>query len=63
MMIQLKGGPHDGTIIDWSGGDVATFPAGPPILDFSVITVEPFREDVHIYRRSLKTPTIFVYQP
>lgn len=61
-IITLIGGPADGHRIGWRGGDVFKL-APTPRLDFSVQTVEPFSRDDHIYRRSLNTTNLFVYQP
>jgi hypothetical protein len=62
MNVTFYGGPKDGQVMAFAHGDIVTFQAGPPVIDFSVPTVEPIQE-THLYRRSLKTPSIFVYQP
>ena len=61
--ISLYGGPRDSEVLEYGGGDTVEFPAAPPMIDFSVQTTDPIRHETHIYRRSLRTPSIFVFQP
>lgn len=63
MKVVLYGGPRDGETFDFAHGDIVELPAGPPSLDFSVQTVDPVRYEKHTYRRSLRSPHIFVFQP
>lgn len=63
MNVQLIGGPFDGQLVEWIGGDIIEMWNRRSTLDFSVPTVEPIRRDVSIYRQSVKTPQIFVFQP
>jgi hypothetical protein len=63
MTVTFVGGPRDGQTMTFAHGDIVEFPAGPPQIDFSAPTVDPIRRDTYIYRRSLRTPSIFVFQP
>lgn len=63
MKVVLIGGPMDGREFTFAHGDTIAFPAEPPQLDFSVQTVNPIRMNTHLYRRSLRSPNVFVYQP
>lgn len=66
-MITLSGGPFDGETHPDVAGDILNMqpPLGAPriVLDFSVPTVEPFRIERCVYRRSLGNPNIYVFQP
>lgn len=61
--IILEGGPAHGKTMAWSGGDELHIEVTRPVIDFSVPTCDPIRFDPAIYRRSLRSRSIFVYQP
>jgi hypothetical protein len=61
--ITLIGGPLDGQSGEWAGGGDTVEVNMPAVLDFSVLTTDPFRCDKLIYRRSLRTRSLFVFQP
>lgn len=61
--ITLFGGPADGRNVQWAGDEFFRVNLGAPVLDFSVGTVEPFRPHEAVYRRSVVTPSVYVYQP
>lgn len=61
--VTLVGGPFDGRGINWRGGDQIQMELGRPVLDFSVPTTEPVRYSYALYRRSLVTRHLFVFQP
>jgi hypothetical protein len=64
MNVTFVGGPKDGLTMAFAHGDTVEFPSDlPPVIDFSVQTVDPIRRETHLYRRSLRNPAIFVYQP
>jgi hypothetical protein len=62
--IRLVGGPCDGQRINWAGGDELRIQAGPPVIDFSLPTVDCIRPTLEaVYRQSIVTDTVFVWQP
>jgi len=64
--ISLCGGPGDGQVFEWDGGDLlryfdlraASHSSGEEVR----VTLLP-RSAEHFYRRSTVTPAIFVFQP
>lgn len=65
MMISLVGGPLDGARMDWAGGDIFSAFDRPPL---SLVVTDGERKpeaprEAAMYRRSLVTNTIFVFQP
>lgn len=63
--IKLYGGPRDGETLGWLGCDTVEFPVikrEPAHVDFSAPN-EPVPCETALYRRSLKSPSIFVFQP
>ena len=61
--IVLQGGPADGRCMVWNGGDELHVASRPAVIDFSVPTVDPVRFNEVVYRRSLVSRNIFVFQP
>lgn len=66
-MVTLVGGPADGETMRWSGGDVfehiALQPVGPVLVANGRMAPVNFAPSRFYYRRSMVTPTIFVFQP
>jgi hypothetical protein len=63
--IKLYGGPRDGEVLGWLGRDTVEFPVlkrEAAHVDFNAPN-EPVTYETALYRRSLKTPSIFVFQP
>jgi hypothetical protein len=63
--IMLIGGPRDGETIEWHGGDLAEFPIFEKMVagyDFGAKNV-PVHLKTALYRRSLRRPSFFVFQP
>lgn len=61
--VTLIGGPFDGRGINWDGGDLIRMDLTPTVLDFSVKSTDPYRRSEAIYRRSVVTPHLFIFQP
>jgi hypothetical protein len=63
--IRLVGGPADGEVRAWRGGDVFRLrylpDVGPPIRAEDQFTV--FEVEYHEYRRSINDHSVFVHQP
>lgn len=64
--VTLYGGPFDGKEVGWEGGDVIRL--SEPAKFVSVTARTPLDElttkvDYVEYRRSLRSPHIFVFQP
>ena len=63
--IRLVGGPADGEVRAWRGGDVLRLrylpDVAPPIRNEDQFTV--FGVEHHEYRRSINDPGVFVHQP
>ena len=64
--IRLIGGPADGEVREWSGGDVFRMRYLPDVFPFTKNGVQSigFGEvEHHEYRRSINDPSAFVHQP
>lgn len=61
--VTLVGGPFEGRRFDWRGGDEIKMQLGGPSIDFSVPTTDPVRFSYALYRLSLVTRHLFVFQP
>ena len=65
MRVKFYGGPRDGEVMDFAHGDIVQFPVyerGPINCDFGAKN-EPVEFKTALYRRSLRDPNVFVYQP
>lgn len=66
--IKLIGGPRDGDSIEWDSGDVAELidVGGIPSIEppeLQRVSSRHPRPVRYLYRRSMVTPSIFVFQP
>lgn len=63
-MITLSGGPYDGQTHTHANGDyIELSPLPAATIDFSMSPVDPIRFETVLYRRSMRNPDIFVFQP
>ena len=65
--ITLSGGPGDGRSFMWNGGDQLQFRSGTGIASFPSETFDEARDIASevptLYRQSLITSSIYVWQP
>lgn len=64
--VKLVGGPCDGQIVTWEGGDLISMAPLPDVsISHSVPRLAAPRIEIktYTYRQSLKSPDLFVYQP
>lgn len=65
--ILLRGGPADGRVLSWTGGDMLEVvqPTGPSYITVAdYVPARDFRKNqpIYIYKRSSSDPTVFEYE-
>lgn len=63
--IQLVGGPEDGRLLEWRGGDVVYLNGPRCFSSLPAFRQGPYSPEIEpdAYRRSMKSQHLFVFQP
>jgi hypothetical protein len=61
--ITLVGGDWDGSTIEWNGSDIIELIDPPKLAAIAAVSRDQPQHGSSFYRRSIKTSSIFVFQP